>query len=81
MAITESDVEEAAIDWLRGLGYHYLPGPDIACDGLHPERASYADVVLVDRLRSALAHSNPEIPPEALEDAFRKVAFLSSPSL
>ena len=31
--ITESVVEEAAIDWFKGLGYQYLLGPDIACDG------------------------------------------------
>jgi len=51
VTITESDVEQAAIDWLKGLGYQYLPGPDIACDGPYPERESYADVLLVDRLR------------------------------
>jgi type I restriction enzyme R subunit len=79
--ITESDVEEAAIDWFRDLGYQYLPGPDIACDGRYPERGSYADVLLVDRLRSALDRLNPHIPAEALEDAFRKVTRPDSPSL
>ena len=81
LAITESIVEEAAIDWLRGLGYQYLPGPDIACDGPYPERGSYADVLLEERLRSALAALNPDIPAEALEDAFRKVTRPDSPSL
>ena len=52
-AFTESIVEEAAIDWLKRLGYQYLAGPDIACDGDHPERGSYSDVVLVERLHSA----------------------------
>ena len=41
LAVTESTVEEAAIDWFRGLGYQYLPGPNIACDGPYPERGSY----------------------------------------
>jgi len=80
-AFMESVVEEAGIDWLKGLGYKYLPGPDIACDGAHPERGSYADVVLVERLRSALVSINPRIPAEALEDAFRKVTRPDSPSL
>jgi type I restriction enzyme, R subunit len=79
--ITESIVEEAAIDWLKALGYQYLPGPDIACDGNYPERESYADVLLEERLRSTLVALNPGIPTEALEDAFRKVTRPDSPSL
>jgi len=79
--ITESVVEEAALDWFKDLGYPYLPGPDIACDGLHPERASYETVVLMERLRDALTAINTGIPAEALEDAFRKVMRSESPSL
>lgn len=79
--ITESVVEDATIDWLKGLGYQYLPGPDIACDGPYPERESYSDIVLLDRLRSALSSLNPSIPAEAIEDAFRKVTRPDSPSL
>jgi len=79
--LTESVVEEAAIDWFRGLGYQHLPGPHIACDGLYPERGSYSDVLLEERLRSALVALNPNIPAEALEDAFRKVTRPDSPSL
>jgi len=77
----ESVVEEAAIDWFKGLDYQYLPGPDIACDGIKPERASYADVILADRLRTVLHAINPNIPVNALEDAFKKVLRSESPSL
>lgn len=63
--LTESVVEQAAIEWLRSLGYQYLPGPDIACAGPYPEQGSYSDVVLVERLRSALASLNPDILTEA----------------
>ena len=76
----ESTVEEAAIGWFKELGYQYLAGPDIACDGLYPERGSYADVLLEDRLRSALVALNPNIPAEALEDAFRKVTRPDNPN-
>jgi type I restriction enzyme R subunit len=79
--VTESVVEEAALDWFKGLGYQYLPGPDIACDGTRPERASYADVILSDRLLAALRALNPDVPTEALEDAFKKVTRSESPSL
>lgn len=81
MTITESVVEEAALDWFKGLGYQYLPGPDIACDGIKPERASYSDVILAGRLRSALRNLNPAIPIDALEDAFKKVLRSESPGL
>ena len=37
------------------------------------ERADYGEVALAQRLRDALARLNPELPVEALEDAFRKL--------
>ncbi|MBE0430691.1 MAG: type I restriction endonuclease subunit R, partial [Dehalococcoidia bacterium] len=79
--ILESVVEEAALQWFRALGYQYLNGPDIACDGPTPERASYGDVVLAGRLRAALYALNPGIPAEALDDALRKLTRSESPSL
>ncbi|MGQ9762261.1 MAG: type I restriction endonuclease [Thermogutta sp.] len=71
--LTESDIESAAIDWLKGLGYQILYGPDIAPDGSFAERQDYREVVLAQRLRDALARLNPDLPAEALEDAFRKL--------
>ena len=79
--ITESIVEEATLGWFKALGYQYLAGPDIACDGITPERASYADVVLSNRLQNALSTLNKHIPAESLEDAFRKITRSESPSL
>ncbi|MFO7997182.1 MAG: type I restriction endonuclease subunit R [Dehalococcoidia bacterium] len=79
--LTESIVEEAAVAWFAELGYQYLPGPDIACDGMIPERASYVDVVLAGRLRAALHALNPGIPAEALDDVFKKLTRSESPSL
>ena len=37
------------------------------------ERADYGAVVLERRLRDALARLNPDLPPDALDDAFRKL--------
>ena len=71
--ITEADVEQAALDWLRGLGWGVAHGPDIAPDTPGPERADYGEVVLGRRLRDALAALNPGLPVDALEDAYRKL--------
>lgn len=82
-AFTESIVEEAALDWLARLGYVVLHGPDIADGGAAVERdgSGYRDVILDARLQAALARLNPDLPPEALEDAYRKLARLDAPSL
>ena len=70
--VTESTVEAAALDWLRDLGYRIVHGPDVppGPDGL---RNSYADAVLPRILRDRLESLNPDLPPEALDDAFRKL--------
>jgi type I restriction enzyme R subunit len=81
VTFTESDVEQAALDWFRQLDYAYIFGPDIAPDGPHPERTSFAETVLTERLRQALGRINPRIPSEVLDDAIRKVARTDSPSL
>jgi type I restriction enzyme R subunit len=70
---TESVVEQAALDWLSAIGWNVAHGPDIAPDQLLAERRDYGEVVLGTRLRDALARLNPELPAEALEDAFRKL--------
>jgi len=81
--ITESVVEDAALAWLEALGYTVLHGPDIAADEPHAERSdpNYHDVVLDDRLRQSLVRLNPELPREALEDAYRKLMHSDAPSL
>ena len=71
--VTESVVEAAALDWLDGLGWSVAHGPEIAPDTLAAERADYGKVVLERRLWDALAQLNPDLPAEALEDAFRKL--------
>ena len=79
--IIESTVEQAAIDWLKGLGYDYAFGPDLAFDGPAPERENYEDVILLGRLREAIGRLNPNIPAQAQEEAFRRVARQTQPSL
>src|SRR3989442_14354059 len=71
---TESEVEDAALAWLENLGYDVLSGPEIIRSD-----PGYRDVVLEDSLRQALASLNPTLPPEALEDAFRKITRVDAP--
>ncbi|MCC6764970.1 MAG: type I restriction endonuclease subunit R [Deltaproteobacteria bacterium] len=71
--VTESVVEQAALAWLEAAGWRIAHGPDIAPDMPAAERRDYGEVVLAQRLRDALARLNPALPPEALEDAFRKL--------
>ncbi|MCX5704185.1 MAG: type I restriction endonuclease, partial [Candidatus Omnitrophica bacterium] len=79
--ITESSVEQVALDILSELKYKVIYGPDIAPDGLRPERRSYADVILVDRLREAIDRFNPEIPAEAKDEAVKRILRTESPDL
>ena len=71
--LTEADVEAAALEWLAALGWQTAHGPDIGPGGPAEERADYGVVVLERRLRDALATLKPELPAEALDDAYRKL--------
>lgn len=79
--LRESTVEDAALSWLESLGWTVKHGLDIAPGVLFAERTDYGQVVLAQRLRDALARLNPELPAEALDDAFRKFARLEGPTL
>ncbi len=72
-SLSESTVEAVALDWLASLGWVVAHGPDIAPDTPASERADYGTVVLTNRLRSALARLNPDLPDDALEDALRRL--------
>jgi type I restriction enzyme R subunit len=74
-AFTESIVEEAVLDWLRELGYAIISGQDALPAAGDALRATYGDVVLPGALRSALYRLNPDLPAEALDDAFRKLSW------
>ena len=79
--IYESDIEEAALEWLADLGYTVLHGSDIAPDTPDAERSSYNEVILTRRLQDAVARLNPNIPIETQEEAVRKVLNPDSPAL
>ena len=78
--LSESVVEQAALDWFRGLGYDVVGGPDMP-PGPHALRESYADTIFPSVVRGALARLNPNLPADALDDAFRKLTRPEGPTL
>lgn len=78
---TESQLEEATLEWFQELGYATAFGPELSPGGDYPEREDYGEVLLGERLRDALRRLNPTLPPDALDEAYRKVAVPQSPSL
>ncbi len=79
--ITESEIEQAALEILEELDYTVIYGPDMAPDSLNPERERWDDVILKGRLRDAIARLNPTIPKEAQDEALKKVLRIHSQNL
>ena len=77
--MTEDQLEQETLEWLAELGYTHIHGPSIAHDGANPERDNYRQVVLVERLRAAIAKLNPKVPLVAREDALKQVLELGVP--
>ena len=77
----ESDVEEAAMDWLSSLGWQTAYGPDIVPDTPNAERNDFTQVVLEGRLRDALLNLNPSLPASALETGLRNMINPEGPTL
>ncbi|GAP69472.1 type I site-specific deoxyribonuclease, HsdR family [Bacteroidales bacterium 6E] len=79
--ITENTIESFAIELLDKLGYEYIYAPNIAPDGETPERESYEQVLLVDRLRVAVKRINKSISADAQAEAIREIKRIASPEL
>ena len=79
--LTESAIEDFAIKLFERLGYSYVYAPDIAPDGDNPERSHYDEVILKDRLWSAVQRINPSVPRYALQEAVKDVERIHSPEL
>lgn len=78
---TETALEEIALAWFASLGWQTAFGPDISPDGSASERREYDQVLLTGRLQRALERINPTIPPDAIEEAIRKITRTESPGL
>lgn len=79
--LTEADIEKMLLEKLQHLGYVHLASVVTNPDGSQPERESYSDTILSQRLRDALDRLNPTIPAEARDDAFKKIIATEKPNL
>lgn len=70
---TEATFEQAVIELFESMGYTHLYAPDLERD--------YADPLLGNALREALARINPGLPEDAVEEALAKVRNLDAGSL
>ncbi len=76
--ITEHNIEEFAIGIFEKLGYEYIYAPNIAPDGDTPERETYVQVLLVDRLKKAVKRINKSIPAYAQAEAIKEIQRIAS---
>ncbi len=79
--ITEHSIEAFAIELLDKLGYEYIYAPNIAPDGETPERETYEQVLLVERLQNAVKRINKSIPAAAQAEAIKEIQRIASPEL
>ena len=79
--ITENTIESFAIELLEKLGYEYIYAPNIAPDSETPERESYEQVLLLNRLQNAVKRINKAIPPDAQAEAVKEIQRIASPEL
>ncbi|MFA5792220.1 MAG: type I restriction endonuclease subunit R [Candidatus Paceibacterota bacterium] len=79
--ITESDVEEMCLEFLKDLGYSIVYGPNIAPDSENPRRKDYKEVILKDKLEEAIEKLNPHIPKEAQQQAIKIILKSENPNL
>ena len=70
--ITESEVEDFCLEVLESQGYRFVSPEEL--NRQEPEK-----VILEDTLRSMISQLNPTIPPQAQEEAMRKLSDIASP--
>lgn len=78
--ISEDHIEQIIIQEFIELGYSYVNGADISPEGTAQER-EYNEVVLKNRLLTAITKLNPNVPYETQEEAVKKVLRTDSPNL
>lgn len=71
--------EQSLIEWLGAQGYEYLPGPSIAPGQPSAERDNFREVVLKNRLLTAVRRFNPQLPAEQAEQVVNDITNYHNP--
>ena len=79
--MTENEIELLAIDLLQKQGYEYINGADIAPESVSPERDTFDQVVLKQRLENAVRRINSTISIDAQQDAVKQILRIASPDV
>lgn len=79
LVFNEATVEDAALDYLREIGYSTEFGPNIGPGGLSEERASWDQVYLLGRLRVVARRINPD-HRDLVDDAIARLMRAESQS-
>lgn len=74
-------ITENTIEQLEKIGYKDIYAPDIAPDGETPERETYEQVLLLNRLQNAIKRINKSIPADAQAEAIKEIQRIASPGL
>ncbi|MGR7921233.1 type I restriction endonuclease subunit R [Zobellella denitrificans] len=71
--MNEDQLEQLCLEWFAEGGWEVAHGPDIAHDGVAPERRDYRQVLLTGDLEAALARINPHLPASTFEQVLAVV--------
>ncbi|WP_417667127.1 type I restriction endonuclease subunit R [Pseudidiomarina sp.] len=67
--MTEDQLEQHCLEWFAEGGWETAHGPDLAPDGIAPERADHRQVLLLADLEAAIRRINSHLPESAVEQA------------
>lgn len=79
--INEEQIEQLTVTWFQDSGWEYEYGIDIAKNGEISERLNYKQVLLTNRLFSAIRRINKHIPVSILEDVIHTLSHINYPNL
>jgi len=74
--------EQPAIEVFQDIGYGYKHGTEISPNGNEPERSSFSDIVLIERLKNNVKKINSaKIPDKCIDEAISQLLGFTSPKL
>ena len=79
--IDEEVVELQGIEWFRELGYTYKNGYEISPEGIIPERSEFRNVILEERLSTALKKINLDVPEKTISNSIIHILNPNIPDL